>query len=100
MWCKQCRQDVPALPSGDKQGLCCPRCGEEVCVAPPKAAGQSPAYDGWELDEQLRHIEQVLQTAKMKGGEAGAIYHREASRFDLPHAGTAGWHAPATRPDK
>ena len=95
MWCKHCRQDVPALPLGDTQCLCCPRCGEEICAGPPETADQSPAYDGWELDEQLRHIERVLQTAQVKGREAKAIYQREASHFDLPHTGPAAWHVPA-----
>ena len=32
MWCRDCRQDVPALPSADQQTLCCPRCGEAICA--------------------------------------------------------------------
>ena len=100
MWCSQCRQDVPALPSGDKQSLCCPRCGEAICVDPAQAADQPSAYDGWELDEQLRHIERALQTDKVKATEADTIYRREAARFDLPHAGPAAWHVPAASPPK
>ena len=63
-----------------------------------KAADQPSAYDGWELDEQLRHIERTLQTDKAKATEADAIYQREAARFDLPHAGPAAWHVPAASP--
>jgi len=92
MWCKQCRQDVPALPSADKQNYCCPRCGETICV--------ESSYDGWEMDEQLRHAERVLQINKVRGREAESIYRREASRFDLPHAGPAAWHVPAASPPK
>ncbi len=83
MWCKTCRQDVPALSSADRQSLYCPRCGEAVCVDlreasdeagtadDPSGASATPAdklpwYDGWELDEQLRHIERVLHV-KQKG---------------------------------
>ena len=91
MWCKQCRQDVPALPSADKQNYCCPRCGETISV--------EPSYDGWEMDEQLRHCRAgsaMQQSART--GEAESIYRREASRFDLPHAGPPTWHAPAARP--
>jgi hypothetical protein len=90
MWCKQCRQDVPALPSADKQNYCCPRCGETISV--------EPSYDGWEMDEQLRHAERVLQSNKLRGREAESIYRREASRFDLPHAGPPTWHAPTAQP--
>jgi hypothetical protein len=43
MWCKVCRQDVPALPSGEKQTLCCPRCGETL-RAPCRAEGDSPIF--------------------------------------------------------
>jgi hypothetical protein len=100
MWCSQCRQDVPALLSGDKPGLCCPRCGEATRVDPVNGPDQSSAYDGWELDEQLRHIERTLQTDKAKAGQADAIYRQEAARFDLPHAGPAAWHVPAAAPPK
>jgi hypothetical protein len=98
MWCKRCRQDVPALPSGDQQKLCCPRCGEAICADTPKTADQSPQYDGWEIDEQLRHMERVLKTAEVKGREADAAYRREASRFDRPQTGPTGWHTPSARP--
>ena len=100
MWCSQCRQDVPALPSGDEQGLCCPRCGEAICIDPANAPDQPSAYDGWELDEQLRQIERTLQTDKAKAGQSDAIYRQEAARFDLPHAGPAAWHVPAATPPK
>lgn len=100
MWCSYCRQDVPALRSGDKQNLCCPRCGESICADPSETSGPAPAYDGWELDEQLRHIERVLQTSIGKSREADAVYRREASRFDLSHATPASWHMPATTLNK
>jgi hypothetical protein len=93
MWCRNCREDVPALPSGDKQSLCCPRCGEGIRVDQPKATGEAPAYDGWELDEQLRHIERVLQSAKVRSQRSEAIYRREASRLDLPHTGPPERHS-------
>jgi hypothetical protein len=120
MWCKVCRQDVPALASEDKQSFCCPRCGEAVCADPqhsrtPRSArGKSPKsirpsqaakkaasepiasfhkiadeplYDGWELDEQLRHIERILQ---------GSAARRSVTRFDEAHAARSEWHVPAT----
>jgi hypothetical protein len=119
MWCRHCRQDVPALPSADKQSLCCPRCGAAVCTnlhaaSGGAAAADSPAndpsgatanpaaglpwYDGWELDEQLRHIERVLQTTKAQQRETEAADRREAMRFDLAHAVGPDWHVPAARP--
>jgi hypothetical protein len=73
MWCKHCRQDVPALPSDDKHSLCCPRCGEAIRVDASTPADQATTYDGWELDEQLRHTERVLQTAEVNGREAETI---------------------------
>jgi hypothetical protein len=94
MWCQDCRQDVPALPSADKQAFCCPRCGGEIRVASdppadaPVAAIQLPGYDGWDLDEQLRHIQRLLQTAK--GNEGGP----KPMRLDPPQAGP-----PARHPD-
>jgi len=59
-----------------------------------------PSYDGWEMDEQLQHIERVLQTAKMKNRETEALYRREAMRFDQPHAGPSAGHIPTMSPPK
>jgi hypothetical protein len=84
--------------SGDKQNLCCPRCGEAIGVDRPKATDQSPALDSWELDEQLRHIGRVLHTAKEKDPQPESIERREAIRIDLSHAGPPEWHVPATSP--
>ena len=117
MWCKVCRQDVPALPSPEKRCFCCPRCGGEVCThgstgsaesaaasrpnassrAGAAAADQLPSYDGWELDEQLRHIERVLHAARANQ-TAEAMSGRETMRFDTAHAVQPDWHMPvATR---
>jgi hypothetical protein len=100
MWCTQCRQDVPALPSGERQSLCCSRCGKAICVDSANAKDHPPPYDGWELDEQLRHIQRVLQADKVEADQSAAIYRREAARFDLPHAGPAAWHLPASSPPR
>jgi hypothetical protein len=107
MWCKDCRQDVPAMPSGDKQKFCCPRCGEEVCAnadkageeaATPSASPQMFAtYDGWDLDEQLRHIERVLQTADMADRDSEALNRCEMGRLDRSHAAMPDWHQPGSR---
>lgn len=95
MWCKQCQQDVPAFLSSGKEGLCCPRCGQGVAASTPAPSSTPPSYDGWEIDEQLRHIERVLETTMGKARKADAAYSREAARFDLPHAAPAAWHVPA-----
>jgi hypothetical protein len=95
MWCKGCRQDVPALPSGDKQTLCCPRCGADVCADADEPAAidpvidRLPGYDGWELDEQLKHIQRVLRVGKID---------REPARFDPPQAGPPARHAARSEP--
>lgn len=98
MWCKRCRQDVPALPQGDMQSFCCPRCGEGIAVDPPKATGRVPTYDGWELDEELRHIGRVLRSDKAKGRPSSKISRREAARLDPSHDGPSAWHVPAAAP--
>jgi hypothetical protein len=98
MWCKYCRQDVPARASGDKPGLCCPRCGEAIHGEAPKTPDPPPAYDGWEIDEQLRHIGRALHTAKKKDHQPPPIERQPTTRFDLPHAGPTTWHVPAASP--
>jgi hypothetical protein len=107
MWCTGCRQDVPALPSGDKQTLCCSRCGAAVCADPYKTADTStpvdelPGYDGWELDEQLQHIQRVLQTGNVKNRKSETFGQREIARFDPPQAGPPAQHvATSNRPGK
>lgn len=93
MWCKECCQDVLALPSGDQQTLCCPRCGTAVCADLHEANGlpasddQMADYDGWELDEQLHHIQRLLQAANDEGlSRSNNPDGREAVRFDPPVA--------------
>jgi hypothetical protein len=101
-----CRQDVPALPSSDRQRLCCPRCGETLRAGetadgqrreagpPSETAAPGPAFDdGWESAEQLRDIERVLYPARRKA--AGAADGCEAVRCDPPHAGLPHRHGPS-----
>jgi len=99
MWCKSCQQDVPAQSAGDKQSLCCPRCGSDLRIetaAPSETAStdptESPVYDSWELDEELLHIGRVLRADESKAEQAAAAYQREAARFDLPHIAAKAWH--------
>jgi len=97
MWCTDCRQDVPALPSGDRQRLCCPRCGETL-RADESAEGQrtpaGPAFDdGWEAVEELRDIERILYPSRRK--PAGAAGGCEAARCDPPHTDLPHRHLPS-----
>ncbi len=82
MWCKNCRQDVPAFASPHEAGYCCPRCGEVVALRAHDGHGELPASDdggemiaplpqhappdhyAWELNEQLRHVERVLSRGR------------------------------------
>lgn len=101
MWCKCCRQDVPGLISPGEKCYCCARCGSVLVAEPapplaseaepaagnPVEAGEMPArrYDPWELNEQLRHIQRMLQPA---GGSRPRAPGAEL-RWDMP-AGSAG----------
>lgn len=121
MWCKACQQDVPGLISAATGRYTCPRCGVELCEGepggktetridrPPRQAGADrdgpvpvgvgpeppPAYDGWELEQQLRHIERLLGIDKPDRAEHEAACQREIARLHATHAGPAGWHYPA-----
>ena len=59
------------------------------------ATQKSSAYDGWELDEQLRHIDRVLKAGKAQAGPPG---DGGVFRFDPPHAGPSGNHVSTTTP--
>ncbi len=108
MWCKDCRQDVPALLSGDKQTFCCPRCGGTLCAesgtgCQPVLQAENdtetgyspPCYDDWETGEELSEIGRALRGTKHVERQAKAIYRRESMRFDQPHADLPLRHAPA-----
>ena len=125
MWCQECRQDVPALPSGDLQTLCCARCGTAICADPTPTDGsaatrdQLPGYDSWTLDEQLRHIQRVLQksavvadgaavggdssrrwrgeTAELRRLESPPTRERDVVRFDPPQAALPAQHVATKR---
>jgi hypothetical protein len=106
MWCKICRQDVPALRSGERQTLCCPRCGKalgtdsDTMADTATPSGKLSDYDGWELDEQLAHIQRVLHSGSLTGHGRSTTDRREMARFDPPQAGLPTHHAPRNRPGK
>ena len=100
MWCKNCRQEVPAVADASGEQACCVRCGAamphpaKVAPAPMTSAKQRvirqlsahapmrtdpqdsstilcdaptvtirarlSAFDTWELEEQLRHVDRIL----------------------------------------
>jgi transcription initiation factor TFIIIB Brf1 subunit/transcription initiation factor TFIIB len=93
MWCRICGQDVPGIPSFEEGEYSCARCGEQVAPisqqstigpqsasaakkeatkggAASTAARRPPIYDGWEIDEQLRHLRRVLGRAAVPDGTA------------------------------
>lgn len=81
MWCHNCGQDVPGTASPETGKLCCQRCGGllDPAIAAPRSGcapadttevasgerGRMPVYDGWELEEQLRHIGRLLSDMPM-----------------------------------
>jgi hypothetical protein len=102
------------MPLGSLQTLCCPRCGKPICADPAATERAAPAaeglsrYDGWELDEQLAHIQRVLQNGReacpdirtndnAANASAGL---RELARFDPPQAGPPSRHVASHRSRK
>ncbi|MCX7426784.1 MAG: hypothetical protein NTW96_14295 [Planctomycetia bacterium] len=59
------------------------------------AAGPLTIYDGWEVDEELRHIGRVL--GKSPANQA-ADPANSTRRFDPSHAAPSGAHRPEKRP--
>jgi len=69
----------------------------EDSVGPTSARSDTPSgssdYDGWEFDEQLRHIRRVLDKSLAEGRERPVATKNDVVRLDQPHAaGSAGWH--------
>lgn len=103
MWCRQCQQDVPGKPDDGKYA--CPRCGEELPrnVGRSGAASQSepvfipvtdppPAYDEWDLEEQLRHIERVLRLNESEAQRQEPEDSDRWARVDPAHGQSPAWH--------
>ena len=55
------------------------------------------AYDGWEMDEQLRHIERVLTGGAARSDPPDADAWKGPKRTDAAHAGAPAWHMPSAR---
>jgi hypothetical protein len=100
MWCQHCRQDVPGIASKE-EGFRCSLCGcalrrgyadkdsETLSQATKpstiKLPSQPPIEDGWELDEQLLHIERFLHTGEPSGQRASHGDRQKLTRFDSAH---------------
>jgi len=54
-----------------------------------------PAYDGWELEERLRHVERLLKLDQPHGPLREGGGERERFRVDTPDVGSTHWHYPA-----
>jgi len=85
MWCKSCRQEVPGHAAPGGKGFCCARCHELIPVengtteaepavvtervdsAVPAALDSTlPEYWAWQVNQQLRHAEQVIQSGRRR----------------------------------
>jgi hypothetical protein len=115
MWCRRCAQDVPGVPSLEEGKYACARCaGPLVAVSalgdslhareasaraePAKRkateAGlrQPPPYDGWAIEEQLRHAFRVLGPPRAvpdpqeKPAKEAKFRVDAAHRVPAPHA--------------
>ncbi|HUY31624.1 MAG TPA: hypothetical protein VMV69_02515 [Pirellulales bacterium] len=102
-----------AAPSPGDEGrdrtMCCIRCGTVVLPAPgstgtlagdggapsgrrdeadpiPNDVNPLAAFDTWELDEQLRHVERILSG---RGFNVPPAATRDERRFDAPRGGAA-----------
>jgi hypothetical protein len=64
------------------------RAAVEAAPEPP------PAYDSWELEERLRHVERLLNIDEGGGRQSGPSSSRKLTRLDAAHAGPAAWHHP------
>ncbi len=108
MWCRICGQDVPGIPSFEEGEYSCARCGEQVgpissqpttapqSASPSKeesaqagnartAAQRPPIYDGWEIDEELRHFRRVLGSAPVPSQSAAQPRFRLDAGHGVPH---------------
>jgi len=117
MWCHNCGQDAPRVASPETGRQCCLRCGKPVGQEPSarsepdraqgddakaertaSTTGHASGYDGWELDEELRHVARRLGTAARPSGGSGKTRRRiDAAHDSLPAAHYGGRPARADR---
>jgi hypothetical protein len=118
MWCKFCRQDVPALSLPNEGKLYCPRCGQDIKSAASleteSAAAESsfffehgtadpnratpafasePDLHDWELEDRLRHIERLLESAVAENPVREEGARQRQHTFAAPHATVPSWHS-------
>jgi hypothetical protein len=115
MWCRVCAQDVPGVPSLEEGTYSCARCSAPLIPFAPHAAPSQPAphgkgnhaggverkatsavrrapgYDGWEIEEQLRHAFRVLRSTRTGTNQEapadGPKFRVDAGhRVPAPHA--------------
>jgi hypothetical protein len=119
MWCKSCRQEMPAVADVTGEKSCCVRCGAampqgaKVAPAPMALAKQRAtrtlsahvpmrtdshdsstilcdaptvtiraplsAFDTWELEEQLRHVDRILSGARFSTELADIVRAAESA---------------------
>ncbi len=111
MWCKQCRQDVPAIVCGESGEYRCPRCAEGVYsplndtlvdltgLSPSDVSGaeEQPGrhpprlYDDWEVDDHLDHLGRVLHREKPQPAKS------VTRRVDAAHQNVPPPHPPRGR---
>jgi hypothetical protein len=116
MWCKTCQQDVPGLVSGHTGNYSCPRCGSELREGPatgrsrsddapdevalgsdtvvfePVAPEPPPTYDGWDLDQQFRHVERLLRIDRANRSSTEDAPRKRRIRLHGAHDSPSGWH--------
>lgn len=110
--CPRCGDGLPIASASSSSDTCacggdcscggaCGGSGECVCRAENEDASQPvfeellqiapeppPSYDGWELEEQLRHIERVLAPDKSVTGRTEKTVEAKQIRLDSGHTAT------------
>jgi hypothetical protein len=114
MWCRNCAQDVPGVPSLEEGKYTCARCSGPLdlisAIHTPHSrrkrsqldgiastvSKSPPSYDGWEIEEQLRHAFRVLGPARTAGKGRKAPVEGPSFRIDAGH-GLRGPHTKRPR---
>ncbi|MBN2216673.1 MAG: hypothetical protein JW719_04790 [Pirellulales bacterium] len=90
--CLRCGKPVGREPSAPARPDCAPDADQEAASREETALGAAVAasgYDGWELDEQLRHVARRLGMAAQPSGAGLGKTHR---RIDAAHGSTPEPH--------
>ncbi|HLA86183.1 MAG TPA: hypothetical protein VJL29_15455 [Thermoguttaceae bacterium] len=92
LYCLRCGKPVGEEPSARSRSGSARRARSHKSKSVPGSVPHPSGYDGWEMDEDLRHIGRVLGVASKSGGGSTSAPGKKHYRIDAAHDMGPGPH--------